>query len=54
MSDTTLDISGDIDSQPLIEKEEGSKGGFNMASWTNIGLTGNMRDMLTHQVKLKW
>ena len=42
------DISGDIDT-PLIEKEQPKT--FSMANWTNIGLSGNIRDILTQQVR---
>jgi len=43
---TPVEISGEIDT-PLVEKEEPKK--FSMASWTNIGLSGNIRDILTQQ-----
>ena len=42
---TTVDVSGDIDAPLIPEKKETI-----MASWSNIALTGNLRDVVNAQV----
>jgi hypothetical protein len=43
---TSIDVSGEIDAPLIPEKKESI-----MASWSNIALTGNVRDVLNAQVK---
>jgi len=43
---TSVEISGEIDTPLLQEKNTENKA---MASWANIGVTGNIRDVLTQQ-----
>jgi len=45
---TAVDVSGEIDSPPVETKNEKS---LQMASWTNLSLTGNLRDVVTQQEK---
>ena len=40
-------IEGEIDSPPVETKNEKT---LDMASWANLGLTGNVRDVVTQQV----
>lgn len=47
---TAVDVSGEIDSPPVETKNEKS---LQMASWTNLSLTGNLRDVVTQQVLIK-
>ena len=47
---TSVEISGEIDTPLLQEKNTENKA---MASWANIGVTGNIRDVLTQQVSKK-
>ena len=47
---TAVDVSGEIDSPPVETKNEKS---LQMASWTNLSLTGNLRDVVTQQVLLR-
>ena len=44
---TAVDVSGEIDSPPVETKNEKT---LDMASWANLGLTGNVRDVVTQQV----
>jgi len=43
---TAVDVSGEIDSPPVETINEKS---LQMASWTNLSLTGNLRDVVTQQ-----
>ena len=43
---TSIDVSGEIDAPLIPEKKESI-----MASWSNIALTGNVRDVLNAQVR---
>ena len=48
-SDEKIEISGELDSSPLIEKPNNKPTGL-MASWSNISMPGNVGTVLQQQV----
>lgn len=48
-SDEKIEISGELDSSPLIEKPSNNKPTGLMASWSNISMPGNVGTVLQQQ-----
>jgi len=48
-SDEKIEISGELDSSPLIEQSTSKKSNFLMASWSNISMPGNVGTVLQQQ-----
>jgi len=48
-SDEKIEISGELDSSPLIEQSTSKKSSFLMASWSNISMPGNVGTVLQQQ-----
>jgi len=48
-SDEKIEISGELDSSPLIEQSTTKKSSFLMASWSNISMPGNVGTVLQQQ-----
>jgi len=49
-SDEKIEISGELDSSPLIEQSTSKKSSFLMASWSNISMPGNVGTVLQQQL----
>ena len=49
-SDEKIEISGELDSTPLIESSQTAKKSSLMASWSNISMPGNVGTVLQQQV----
>ena len=49
-SDEKIEISGELDSTPLIESSQAAKKSSLMASWSNISMPGNVGTVLQQQV----
>ena len=50
-SDEKIEISGELDSTPLIPTETSAKSSI-MASWSNISMPGNVGTVLQQQVRI--